>query len=137
MHLSCEKKETIITTLKNSIPSLQALYLFGSFYDKSAKDESDIDIAFLSTELIDTKILWEISQRLSILLQRDVDLVELRSANTIFRYEIISNSERIYGSGYDVEYFETLVYSFYLRFKQERKPIVDAIYADKKVFHVS
>ncbi len=137
MHLSCEEKETIITILKSSIPSLQAIYLFGSFYDNSANDESDIDIAFLATELIDIKIVWKISQKLSILLQRDVDLVELRTANTIFRYEIISNSDRIYGNGYDVEYFETVVYSFYLRFQQERKPIVDAIYADKKVFHVN
>ncbi len=137
MNLSCEKKETIITTLKSNIPTLQALYLFGSFYDNSANNESDIDIAFLATELIDIKIVWEISQKLSILLQRDIDLVELKTANTIFRYEIISDSDRIYGDGYDVEYFETLVYSFYLRFQQERKPIVDAIYADKKVFRVS
>ena len=74
------------------------------------------------------------SEKLALKLSRDVDLVELAKTNTIFRYQILSTAERIYGEGYEVESFETLAYSFYLRFKQERKPIVDAIMEKKSVF---
>jgi len=67
---------------------------------------------------------------------KDVDLIDMNQTNTIFRYQILSNAKRLYGDGYDVESFETLAYSFYLRFQEERKPIVDAIMRDKKVLHV-
>ena len=40
----------------------------------------------------------------------------------------------LYGEGYEVESFETLAYSFYLRFQEERKPIVDAIIENRSVF---
>jgi len=61
-------------------------------------------------------------------------LIELSSTNTIFRYQILSTAERIYGKGYEVESFETLAYSFYLRFREERQPIVDEIMKNKSVF---
>ena len=76
---------------------------------------------------------WAVSQKLASLLSLDVDLIELSTTNTIFRYEILSTAERIYGEGYDVESFETLAYSFYLRFQEERQPIVDEIMKDVMV----
>jgi len=134
MYLDDDKKLAIIELLKKEIPELQALYLFGSYADGTATDESDIDIAYLTTELLSSTQRWDISQKLATLLSRDVDLVELSQTNTIFRYQILSAGFRIYGSGYDVESFETLAYSFYLRFQEERKPIVDEIMKDKSVY---
>jgi len=134
MYLDDDKKLAIIELLKKEIPELQALYLFGSYADGTATDESDIDIAYLTTELLSSTQRWDISQKLATLLSRDVDLVELSQTNTIFRYQILSTGFRIYGSGYDVESFETLAYSFYLRFQEERKPIVDEIMKDKSVY---
>jgi len=81
----------------------------------------------LSDDSLSNTKRWELSSEIARLLKRDVDLIDLRGANTIFRYEIISTAKRVYGGGYEVESFETLVYSFYLRFKQERKPIEDVI----------
>ena len=134
MYLSLKDKQLIVTTLKQEIPMLQALYLFGSQKDGSATVSSDIDIAYLATKPLANVERWELSQQLASLLSCDIDLIELTQTNTIFRYQILSTAERIYGEGYEVESFETLAYSFYLRFKEERKPIVDAIMKNKSVF---
>jgi len=134
VYLSNEDKQIIVTTLKKEIPKLQALYLFGSQNDGSATKKSDIDITYLSSKSLSSLVRWDISQRLASLLSLDIDLIELSSTNTIFRYQILSTAERIYGKGYEVESFEILAYSFYLRFREERQPIVDVIMKNKSVF---
>ena len=134
MYLDVNYKQIIIDMLKKEIPKLQALYIFGSYADGTATNTSDIDIAYLTTEALTSTQRWDISQKLAILLSRDIDLIELTETNTIFRYQILSKGTRIYGEGYDVENFETLAYSFYLRFQEERKPIVDEILKNRSVF---
>ena len=134
MSLSKNDKTMIIDSLKEEIPGLQAVYLFGSRKNGTATKESDVDIAYLSPLSLSTMDQWKLSQQLASLLSHDVDLIDLKKTNTIFRYQIIFTGERIYGSGYDVENFETLAYSFYLRFQEERKPIVDEIMKNRSVF---
>ena len=134
MYLKNKDKQVIINTLKSEIPTLKALYLFGSQQNGTATDNSDIDIAYLSTDMLTSVERWDISQKLASLLSCDVDLIELTQTNTIFRYQVLSKGERIYGGGYEVENFETLAYSFYLRFQEERKPIVDEIMKNRSVF---
>ncbi len=133
MHLKDINKQEIIDILKKEIPDIEAIYIFGSYADGSASKESDIDIAYLSKSGLSSFKRWEISQKLAQQLYIDVDLVELFSANTVFKYQIISTGERIYGDGYEVESFETLAYSFYLRFIEERRPIVDEIIKNQTV----
>ena len=134
MHLKNREKQLIVDTLKCEIPELQALYLFGSQKDGTANSKSDVDIAYLNTVSLSSLERWEIAEKLASLLSLDVDLITLSQTNTIFRYQILSTAERIYGEGYEVESFETLAYSFYLRFQEERKPIVDAIIENRSVF---
>jgi predicted nucleotidyltransferase len=126
-------KNLIIKSLKDDIPTLQALYLFGSQNDNTATQKSDIDLAYLSEGKLTPLQIWEISQKLANILSMDVDLVDIKETDTIFRYQIISTSSRIYGEGYEVESFETLAFSFYLRFQEERKPIIDAIKKRKSI----
>ena len=133
MYLNTKNRQLIVKTLKQEIPMLQALYLFGSQKDGSATTSSDVDVAYLTRKPLDNVDRWELSQKLASLLSYDVDLIELSETNTIFRYQILSTAERIYGEGYEVESFETLAYSFYLRFQEERKPIVDEIMKNKSV----
>ncbi len=134
MYLNKNEKHIIISTLKEEIPELQALYLFGSYVDGTANYESDIDIAYLSSKSLTPTQKWHIAEKLANLLSKDVDLIELFNTNTIFRYQILSSGIRMYGEGYAVESFETLAYSFYLRFQEERKPILDEILKNKSVY---
>ncbi|NKQ40421.1 MAG: nucleotidyltransferase domain-containing protein [Sulfurovum sp.] len=131
--LNNEEKQRIIDTLTTYIDELQAVYIFGSQNDGTAMGNSDVDIAYLSKNKLSNIECWNVSVKLASLLSRDVDLIELSSTNTIFRYQILSKGSRIYGEGYEIESFETLAYSFYLRFTQERKPIIDEIMKNKSV----
>ena len=133
MYLKSKDKQLIVTTLKQDIPMLQAIYLFGSQRDGSATISSDIDIAYLAIRPLDNLERWKLSQKLASILSYDIDLIELSETNTIFRYQILSTADRIYGEGYEVESFETLAYSLYLRFQEERKSIVDEIMKNKSV----
>jgi len=134
MYLQDDEKQLIVKTLKQEIPELQALYLFGSYSNGTATKNSDVDIAYLTSHSLSSVDRWNISQKLASLLSKDVDLVELSKTNTVFRYQILSTGTRIYGEGYEVDSFETLAYSFYLRFREERQPIVDEIMKNKSVY---
>lgn len=137
MYLGLHDKEKIIALLKEALPALQVLYIFGSYGDGSATRHSDIDIAYLSHEDLSSVARWELSQSLAATLNKEIDLIDLSKTNTVFRYQIIANGERIYTDSDKIDAYESLVYSFYLRFQEERQSIVDAIYADKKILHVS
>ena len=133
MILNRRQEKRIVTFLREKIPDLKALYLFGSYADGSANRESDVDIAFLTDNAPEPLQKWEIAQELARELSADVDLIDLKTTNTIFRYQILSTGKRIYGGGFEVESFETLAYSFYLRFQEERKPIIDAFIKSAEV----
>jgi len=132
--LNNKEKQCIIDILTSDIDDeLQAVYIFGSQNDGTATGKSDVDIAYLSKKTLSNVKRWDVSQKLTSSLSKDVDLIELATTNTIFRYQILSKGSRIYGEGYEVESFETLAYSCYLRATQERKPIVEEIMKNKSV----
>jgi uncharacterized protein len=59
------------------------------------------------------------------LLEKPVDLINLREVYTVFQKEIISADRRIYtGDAYDADEFEMLVLSFYQKLNQERAEIL-------------
>ena len=94
MYLSAADKKRIVDMLTQDIPELQSLYLFGSQSDGTASQKSDVDIAYLSKKALSSLERWQIAQKLAILLGLDVDLIELSSTNTIFRYQILSTQDR-------------------------------------------
>ena len=136
MKLDKTLQQKIIKHLQKHTPMLEAIYIFGSFADFTALRDSDIDIAYLSQKSLTKVAIWELAQALSIILDRDVDLIDLKETNTIFRFEILQNGIQIYNADEKrVDKFEDLAYSFYIRFQEERKPIIDAILKDKKVLN--
>ena len=128
-------KQTIIKILKKSIPDIEAIYIFGSVAEGRDGSSSDVDIAFLSPTPIESLKVWELSNEIAFELKRDVDLVELKQTNTIFRFQIISKGDRIYcNNEKEIEAYESLVWSFYVRFKDERRAIDEQILKDGRVY---
>jgi len=120
--------QKIIEFLNNSIKDIDSLYIFGSYADDNFTKDSDIDIAFLNKSELSAVEIWDISSSLSSLLNIDVDLVDLKHTNIIFRFEIISKAIKIYETNKQaVEKFEDLTYSFYIDFNEIRSSIIDDI----------
>ena len=109
-----------------SIPSLSAIYLFGSYGSNYQRKDSDIDLAILTKEEIEILSLWEIAQNISLEIKIDVDLIDLRKASTVFCFQILTEGKRIYAPNPSYsDKFETVALSMYLNLNEERKEILE------------
>lgn len=127
-HLFKLEKKTeilIIEFLKDQIPGLIAIYIFGSMADNSATPESDIDIAILTFQKISAVEKWKIQEELASKLKQDVDLIDLKDATTILRTEVVENGKLIFsGDSYQVNHFEMITYSMYSDLNESRQDIL-------------
>ena len=127
-HLFKLEKKTeilIIEFLKDQIPGLIAIYIFGSMADNSSTPESDIDIAFLTFQKISAVEKWKIQEELASKLKQDVDLIDLKDATTILRTEVVENGKLIFsGDSYQVNHFEMITYSMYSDLNESRQDIL-------------
>ena len=75
---------------------INTLYLFGSYVDGSYHEDSDIDLAFLSTgyenNIDHGRLYFDLQEEVN----REIDLIDLRKAPLIFAYSIIKDGRVIY-----------------------------------------
>jgi len=118
----------LIEFVQQAIPDLIALYRFGSEAKGNARPESDVDLAVLARHPIPALRRFELAQELASQLHRDVDLVDLRSASTVMRMQVISTGECLFKVSDRLQgEFEDLVYSAYARLNEERREILNEI----------
>ena len=118
----------LVEYIKKSIPDLIALYRFGSQAKGTARPDSDVDLAVLSRVALSELRRFELAQELATQLHRDVDLVDLRSASTVMRMQVISTGECLFTVSDRLQgAFEDLVYSTYARLNEERREILNDV----------
>ena len=127
--------DALIEQVRKAVPNLIALYRFGSQAHGTAGPESDVDVAILAPESLPSEKLFDFQQALAALLHKDVDLIDLASAATVLRMQIISTGECLFsGDDQRREEFETRVFSSYARLNEERRGILDDIRARGSVY---
>lgn len=114
-------KQYLLEFMKKKL-NLKLLILFGSQAKNEAFIWSDIDIAFLSKEDISNINRWELSQELAYFYQKEVDLIDLKKANTILKFEIVSTGEVIFNKNQDN--FLIRAYTEYFDFNIDRRDII-------------
>jgi len=118
-------KELLVATLRDAVPHCLAIYRFGSWGTDAQRPDSDIDIAILSPQALDSVCRWEVAQTLASLAGRDVDLVDLLRASTVLRMQVLAHGELLYSIGSsEVVQFEDTVFSSYARLNEERREIL-------------
>ncbi len=126
-----EKQETLINQLQEQLPGLVGVYVFGSRYAGPVRPDSDLDVAFLlpSPDLSPKPyFLFQLAAELESKLGCVVDLVDLHQAETDFRFQILTQSERIYCADKTLcDTFEMLAYSLYQKLEEERFEIVQEV----------
>lgn len=121
--------KAIIQAVKEEIPNLWAIYLFGSHGTAWERPDSDIDIAILTENEFDSVRLWEKSGKVAAKLGKDVHLIDLRAAPTVLQNEIIRDERRIFCSNSrDCDLLENAYLSMYLHLNEERKEILEDFY---------
>lgn len=109
-------------------PRVKGIYVFGSFAKNEDTKESDLDLAILLDRPADKVMLWDLAQEIAIKINRDVDLIDLFSASTVFQFQIISSGKRIDSQDLKAcDSFEDLTYSMYIRFNESRQDTLDDI----------
>jgi len=127
MYLDQPKIELVKTYLQEQIaPYL--IIVFGSALTGQMLPDSDIDIAFLAEQKCSAYELFMISQQLADKLGRDVDLVNLETASTVFQARVLTTGKVIYCAD-DTKrmLFYMLTLKKYARLNEERRPILDKI----------
>lgn len=126
---------TLIEFVQQTIPDLIALYRFGSQANGNTRPESDVDLAVLARHPIPALRRFELAQELAAQLHRDVDLVDLRTASTVMRMQVISTGECLDTSDESARReFEMYAYSDYARLNEERREILKRISASGLVY---
>lgn len=123
--------ETLIQIVLEHYPDTQAIYMFGTHGTEDEWEDSDVDLALLlpsveaqqAGNLYVTNLYTELEKRL----RKDVDLINLRLASTVFQKEIVAADRRIYcADEYAADEFEMLTFSYYQKLNEERAGILDA-----------
>ena len=119
----------IVRTVLGHYPDTQAIYLFGSYGTENEWPDSDVDIALLlppeQAKASRMLAMSPLCSELGSLLEKPVDLINLRDVSTVFQKEIIAADRRIHtGNAYAADEFEMLVLSFFQKLSQERAEIL-------------
>ena len=132
------KNETIVKTVLSCYPDAEAIYLFGSYLTPDQQQDSDVDIAVLfpyeKAKVLKNIAMSDCRDALENVLKKTVDLINLRTVNTVFQNEIIQQGRIIYQQNErSVDEFEMQVMSFYQKLNEERAGILEDILASGRI----
>ena len=117
--------DSAISVLRREVKGLQAVYSFGSQASGDARADSDVDLAFLSATRIEPEARWMLQEKIASQLGRDVDLVDLARASTVFRAQVVTTGDLVLDvSPPKTAAFEATALSAYARLAEERREIV-------------
>ncbi|MDA3809731.1 MAG: nucleotidyltransferase domain-containing protein [Spirochaetaceae bacterium] len=106
--------------------NIDFLYQFGSSVTGREHSNSDIDLAFYSQEIYDNYKIFLLAQDLSRTLGKEIDLVQLRLANTVFQKEVLSKSLVLFEKEKSKrEEYEMILLKKYTRLNEERQEILE------------
>jgi len=135
------KAEAIVQICLSHLPEIQAIYLFGSWGTSQQSEHSDLDLALLLPQLR-AKALGNLYgsalyKALESLFKIDIDLINLREANTVLQKEIIADGRCVYNAdAYAADEFEMLTMSYYQKLNDERAAVLHSFYKTKRAYNV-
>ena len=119
------KLDTAVGLIREALPGLVAVYLYGSMAAGNANDGSDCDLAVLAEVAVDRGLMWDLRGRLAESLACEVDLVDLRSVPTVLAIQVVSRGIVVLGTESRARgAFEDFVFSSYARLNEERSAIL-------------
>jgi len=118
----------VVERICASLPDVLAVYLFGSAASGKTHPESDIDMAVLADAPIDPERLWKLAQDIAAMVNVEIDLIDLRTASTVMRMQIVEGGKRLYCRDQTAcDGFEDFVFSDFARLNEERAGILEDV----------
>jgi len=110
--------------LKDFFKNELGVWLFGSFANNTFNENSDIDVAVLFRDEKSRLDVFKIKEELEFLLKRDVDLIDIKKADTVFQYQIVTTAKKLLTSK-EADDFENRIWWLYLTLQDDRKVILE------------
>lgn len=120
-------EEQVITFLNEKLDPF-LIVVFGSTAKGTDRVDSDLDIAYLSDQTIEKYDRFMLSQELAALINKDVDLVDLNQATTVFATQIIQSGKTILCKDDKRRMeFEMKTLKMYAKLNEEREIVIKRI----------
>ena len=121
--------------IRDAVPGVQAVYIFGSRARGDAGPDSDLDLAVLADRPLDPIVRWKLQESVAGMVHGAVDLVDLRSASAVMRVNVLADAKLVFdGARYERELFEATALSDYARLQEERRAILEQIEREGHVY---
>ncbi len=132
--LNREVEQQLIQTINEQLnPAF--IILFGSFAKGTARQDSDIDLAYFSEQQLSSYERFTLAGDLAILSGREVDLVDIKQIDTVFTVQIFSEGVPFYIKNENEFTRQKMrAYSMYATLNEQRAPIINAIKERGSVF---
>ena len=85
--------KTLVRDRLLTVAEIRLAYLFGSAVGGALRPKSDVDIAILCATRCTPRVLDDLSEALSTLLGRPVDLVDLFAAPPLLAHEVVATGD--------------------------------------------
>lgn len=124
-----------VPILREAVPDLVAIYVFGSAATGETHAGSDLDLAVLAPRALPSLERFTLQERLASMLRRSVDLVDLSVASTVMRMQVVSKGRLLFESDAGERgRFEDRVFSAYARLNDERAAILAQVLGERTVY---
>jgi uncharacterized protein len=125
----------ILAAVREEFPDVQRVYLFGSRAAGNEGPDSDLDIAIVLDGPVDPIHLWEAGEAIASRLDVDVDLIDLLTANTVLKYQIVTNGRRIFAvDPLEAERYEIFILNDMMELNEARAPLIADIVREGRVY---
>ena len=107
---------------------MQAVLGLGSLGRGFADEHSDLDLAVLGPHPYDCRRLYDVARSLEATLGLDIDLVDLITAPTLLKFEVISSGRSVYCANRDMALdFEGRSLTEYGDYRYRVAPLLEAV----------
>ncbi len=113
----------------------QAIYLFGSAARDSLRQDSDVDISVLTASALAEGDRYDLAGELADICHREVDLIDLRSANTVLQAQVVAKGQLIAEEvPLERALFAMRALRAYAMLSEERLPITERMVREGTLF---
>jgi predicted nucleotidyltransferase len=125
MNLSEMQINTIIQHVSHTLGA-HTIILFGSAAQGKLREDSDIDVAYISDSTHSSYNIFMAAQGLADRLKREVDLVNFREASTVFKAQVLGGGSLLLDERpTERQYAFMRALKAYTLLNEERRPIME------------
>lgn len=127
-------EERIVAILQAELPGLLGIWLFGSQANGHANAQSDVDLAVLVSGKANPLLLWDTGQKLAAIVDREVDLLDLRAASTVMQYQVITEGRLLWQKDAQGILYESAILSDKTELDTARAGLLADIHREGRVY---